>query len=73
MEASRSLTPEACDKAMAGIVHDRWNKIRRGKEKGRYDLGEAPQAFKDIDDVIAAELDLIQPVVQPRPLAVVKG
>lgn len=73
MEASRSLTPEACDRAMAGIVHDRWNKIRKGREKGRYDLGEAPQAYKNIDDVITAELDLIKPVVHLRPLAVVKG
>jgi tRNA-splicing ligase RtcB len=73
MAASRSLTPEACDQAIAGIVYDRWNKIRRGKEKGRYDLGEAPQAYKNIDDVITAELDLIHPVVQLRPLAVVKG
>jgi tRNA-splicing ligase RtcB len=72
-EASRSLTPEACDEAMRGIVFDRWNKIRRGREKGRYDLGEAPQAYKNIHDVITAELDLIQPMVKLRPLAVVKG
>jgi tRNA-splicing ligase RtcB len=72
-EASRSLTPEVCDEAMEGIVFDRWKKIHRGREKGRYDLGEAPPAYKIIDDVIAAELDLIQPMVKLRPLAVVKG
>lgn len=71
--ASRSLTVERCDAAMAGIVYDRWNRIRRGRDKGLPDLGEAPQAYKDIDDVIAAELDLIEPVVKLRPLAVVKG
>jgi tRNA-splicing ligase RtcB (3'-phosphate/5'-hydroxy nucleic acid ligase) len=37
------------------------------------DLGEAPQAYKDIDTVIQAELDLIKPLVKLRPLAVVKG
>jgi len=73
MQASRSLTPEECDKAMDGIVYDRWNKLKRGKTKGMYDLGEAPQAYKDIDAVIDAELDLINPLVKLRPLAVVKG
>jgi tRNA-splicing ligase RtcB len=58
---------------MGDVVYDRWNKIRRGREKGRYDLGEAPQAYKDIDGVIASELDLIRPLVKLRPLAVVKG
>jgi len=73
MQASRSLTPEACDKAMDGIVHDRWSKVKKGKTKGMYDLGEAPQAYKDIDAVIEAELDLIKPLVKLRPLGVVKG
>ncbi len=73
MEASRLLTPEECDKAMGTVVYDRWNKARRGKGKGSYDLGEAPQAYKDIDAVIASELDLIEPVVKLRPLGVVKG
>jgi tRNA-splicing ligase RtcB len=73
MQASRSLTPEACDKAMDGIVYDRWNKLRKGKTKGMYDLGEAPQAYKNIDTVIEAERDLIKPLVRLRPLAVVKG
>lgn len=72
-EASRTLTPEECDKAMEGIVYDRWNKIRRGKQKGSYDFGEAPQAYKDIDAVIESELDLIKPLVKLRPLGVVKG
>ncbi len=73
MQASRTLKPEECDKAMQGIVYDRWGKIRRGKEKGLLDLGEAPQAYKNIDAVIEAELDLIKPLVKLRPLGVVKG
>lgn len=71
--ASRSLSVDECDKAMEGIVFDRWNKMRRGKEKGTYDLGEAPQAYKDIDTVIESELDLIKPLVKLKPLGVVKG
>ena len=73
MEATRSLTPEECNKAMDGIVYDRWNKVRRGKTKGMYDLSEAPQAYKNIDAVIEAELDLINPIVKLKPLGVVKG
>ena len=38
-----------------------------------YNLSEAPQAYKDIDAVIEAELDLITPVVKLRPLGVIKG
>lgn len=71
--ASRILTPEACDQAMGGVVYDRWRKIRRGKDKGHYDLGEAPQAYKNIDTVMEAQEDLIKPLVKLQPLAVVKG
>ena len=73
MQASRNLTVEECDKAMEGVVHDRWSKVRRGKTKGMYDLGEAPQAYKNIDAVINSELDLIKPIVKLKPLGVVKG
>jgi len=72
-EASRKLSLEDCENAMKGIVYDRWNSIKRGKLKGKQDLGEAPQAYKDIESVINAELDLIQPLVKLHPLAVVKG
>jgi len=73
LEASKNLTPEECDKAMGQIVYDRWNKIRKKNVKGLYDLGEAPQAYKDIHSVIDAQKDLVIPIVQLRPLAVVKG
>ncbi len=75
-EASRKLSVDECDQAMEGIVFDRWKKARRrGKnaKQGEFDLGEAPQAYKDIDVVIASELDLIEPVVKLRPFGVVKG
>jgi tRNA-splicing ligase RtcB (3'-phosphate/5'-hydroxy nucleic acid ligase) len=37
------------------------------------DLDEAPGAYKDIDAVMASQADLVDPVVELRPLAVVKG
>ena len=62
---------------MDGIVYDRWGKLKKfGKKmKGKdlYDLGESPLAYKDIDEVIKSELDLIKPLVKLKPLGVVKG
>lgn len=73
--ACDKLTIEQCDEAMEGIVHDRWNKRQRWKKKNGsiWDLSESPQAYKDIDKVIKAEADLIEPVVKLSPLGVIKG
>lgn len=72
--ASTMLTVEECDKAMDGIVCERWHKYKGfGKAKGRLDLSEAPQAYKDIEDVIASEQDLVEPLVRLVPLASLKG
>ena len=72
--ASTTLTVEECDKAMDGIVCERWHKYKGfGKAKGRLDLSEAPQAYKDIEDVIASELDLVEPLVRLVPFASLKG
>jgi len=69
LEASRKLTVEECNKDMEGIIYGRWSKNR----KGDIDLGEAPRAYKDIEEVIDAELDLITPVTKLYPLGVIKG
>lgn len=71
--ASQNLTKEECDKAMEGIVCDRWTKVRRGKCAGMLDLSEAPGAYKDIEEVISNEADLVKPIVRLTPLAVLKG
>lgn len=75
MEACRTLTIDECDKAMEGVVFDRWKKLRKWgrKSKGLMDLGESPLAYKNIDTVIEAELDLITPMVKLYPLGVIKG
>lgn len=49
---------------MSGIVHN----ITSADQ-----LDEAPSAYKDIDEVIKAEADLVKPLYKLRPLAVVKG
>ena len=72
--ACSTLTAAECDEAMKGIVCDRWHPVRRyGKGKKVLDLSEAPQAYKDIEDVIAAESDLVEIQVRLTPLAVIKG
>lgn len=76
--ANRTLTLEECDKAMEGIVYERWKTSRgfRGKSSSsqkQTDFSEAPQAYKPIDDVIASESDLVEPLVRLTPMAVLKG
>ncbi len=68
-EANRTLTYEQVRQAMKGIVFDTWPRGRKGK----IDLSEAPQAYKNIDEVIDAQRDLVEVVVKLRPLGVVKG
>ena len=76
-DATLNLTVEECDEAMKGIVCERWSKAKsRGKKnklEGRYDLSEAPGAYKDIEEVIRNEEDLVTPVVRLVPLACLKG
>lgn len=75
MAASRTLSREECDKAMRGVVYSGWHGFKGGgrKMKGLLDLSEAPQAYKDIDAVIGASCDLAEPLVQLRPMGVLKG
>ena len=68
-KASSSLNEGDCTKDMDGIIFDGWPLDR----KGNINLGEAPKAYKDIDEVIEAELDLIKPLVKLFPLGVIKG
>ncbi|MCP3966369.1 MAG: RtcB family protein [Lentisphaerae bacterium] len=76
-QAVKTLPVEDCDKAMTGIAYDRWSPFKakwNKKNKGKYlDLSEAPLAYKDIEEVIEAELDLIKPLVKLYPIGVVKG
>lgn len=76
-EASRKLSLSECDSMMQGIVFSGWKKYRGyGRRKAgspSYDLSEAPAAYKDIDEVIGMQLDLIKPLVKLKPLGVIKG
>ncbi len=41
--------------------------------RGRADLEEAPGAYKNIDEVMEDQQDLVEIVVELSPLAVIKG
>lgn len=71
--ACQTLAVEQCDEAMKGIVCERWHKVVSGKARGMYDLSEAPGAYRDIEEVINNERDLVEPIVQLSPLACLKG
>lgn len=75
MAASRALRKAECDKAMEGIIFSGWHPMKGRGRKGRnlLDLSEAPQAYKDIDEVMAAQQDLVEPIEILRPIGVLKG
>lgn len=71
-EACRVLDINECNKLMKDIVFDNFKKIKIKKET-YYDLSESSLAYKDIEEVIKCQLDLIKPLVKLKPLAVLKG
>ncbi len=76
MQACRNLNIEECDDSMKDVVFDRWKKVSRMGRKNKQnlmDFGEAPLAYKNIDEVINSQLDLIEPLVKLEPLGVIKG
>ena len=61
--ANKIITEEEAQKAMQGIVH--------GRFYGKYE--EAPQAYKNIENVMKWQKDLVKPIVKLQPLGVLKG
>jgi len=70
-EFMRRTSLEECREALdkADVFFTGWSKDR----KGNVDYSEAPQAYKDIEDVIASEEDLVTPIIKLKPLLSVKG
>lgn len=62
-QANKTITKEMADKAMGGIVHKGWRK----------DFSEAPMAYKDIEEVMDNQRDLVKRMVKLTPLGVIKG
>lgn len=73
-EACRSLSLAECQQMMGDVVFDGFRRLNKGKkEQALYDLEEAPLAYKNIEEVISQELDLIKPSLKLYPLGVLKG
>jgi tRNA-splicing ligase RtcB len=49
---------------MAGVL---------GAPRSRHELEEAPGAYKDLDEVMSSQSDLVRVRLRLRPLAVIKG
>lgn len=62
-EANRRLNEKMAEEAIKGVLFGRWH--------GKFD--EAPQAYKDIEDVIDRQIDLARPVVKLLPKMVMIG
>ena len=62
-QANQVITREMAEKAMGNIVHKGFKK----------DLSEAPMAYKDIEEVMENQKDLVKPLVKLTPLGVIKG
>ena len=61
-----------------GIVCERWQKVRGWKkgesvETSQFDLSESPMAYKDIENVMNSQKDLVGKCVRLVPLACLKG
>lgn len=74
-KANETFTKEQADEAMGEVVYDRWKmeKSRKKDAPRRLDLSESPMAYKDIDDVIESEKDLVEVMYRLKPLGVLKG
>ncbi|MCK9442577.1 MAG: RtcB family protein [Methanothrix sp.] len=65
---NKQYSIEEAEKSMNGIEHLGWSIDRKGK----IDLSEAPEAYKDIDIVINNELDLVDIIMKLKPIANLK-
>ncbi len=63
-EAIRKLDLEREQQKMKGIIHGM---------RSKRELEEAPGAYKDIDEVMSQQQDLVKIVTRLKPLAVIKG
>ena len=74
-KATLELDMEKENEIMKDVIFDGFPKIKRGNKKvrGKFDLGEAPSAYKDIHEVMENQKDLVNIFVELTPLMVIKG
>jgi tRNA-splicing ligase RtcB len=72
-QACRNLDISKCENDMKGIFHKKFPEIKKGKLKGKFDVSEAPGAYKNIDEVINSQKDLVKILFKLFPLGSLKG
>jgi len=73
-KASETLDKAKCEEQMKDVVWDGFKKIKKRKEEtAKYDLSEASDAYKDINEVMESQKDLVKILVKLETLAVLKG
>ena len=72
-------TPEKMkeiEESMKNIIHTKFQKERsykKSKETGLLDVSEAPQAYKNVEEVMENQKDLVQTTVKLFPIISMKG
>ena len=61
------------EKSLEGIVHSKFQKNTRGKAKGLLDVSEIGEAYKDVESVMENQKDLVEKVVELKPMISLKG
>lgn len=63
------------EESLKDVTHSKFQKdvSRKGKETGMIDVSECPQAYKDIEDVMNNQTDLVTPIHKLSPLVSMKG
>lgn len=64
-EARQRIGPERLARAIRRVVHD--------ERRARSLVEEAPSAYRDVQEVLEDEADLVRPVVRLEPMVVLKG
>jgi len=59
--------------SLKDVVHSDFGKVGMGKDKDMLDVSESPQAYKDINEVMANQNDLVEILVKLKPLLCMKG
>lgn len=72
-QAIRTLNHNEEIIAIQGRQHGGMKDVSRGKLKGMPDLSEAPGAYKDINQVMRRQVDLVWPACRLHPLLNIKG
>ena len=70
---SKKDSSDEIKKSLEGIIYSEFKKITRGKAKGLLDLSEVGDAYKDVESVMENQKDLVEKVVELKPMISVKG